>query len=449
LHIASPFQTYSITRGQSRGAKAGLWASLMNEVKEDESGQVSTIELMGKFKAVIEVEVKEEKEAYFQEKEQLFRKMQESLQALADSRGIKNFVLDLDKLETIEGREEIEEEMAPMAIRHLKITKVLADIQSDVILQKLLLTQSECIVRVYMISAYDLASRDIGGASDPYVKISCDTAEFSERNNYVLDEPNPDFGKHYDFPVIFPGCPPLKIDIMDYDDLFGDDLIGTTWVDLEDRYFLAEWRALSDKPVEFRQIYHPSSAVSQGVCKCWIEINPTKVAPEDQEPIYDIVKKPVEQFEVRLVVWDTKEIKMMDDEGTSDVFIKAFFDSNNGLETDCHYRCQTGKASFNYRLLFKENYPRKDYRLNIQAYDRDFFKSNDIIGSCMFDLKQAFEDVSITKRPLGVNKKYYDGYLKKEGDKEIEWKEDGNSFYVPMASKNDKGKLEENGFVRI
>ena len=34
----------------------------MNEVKEDESGQVSTEQLMGKFKAVIEVEVKEEKE---------------------------------------------------------------------------------------------------------------------------------------------------------------------------------------------------------------------------------------------------------------------------------------------------------------------------------------------------------------------------------------------------
>lgn len=33
---------------------------------------MSTEELMGKFKAVIEVEVKEEKEEYFQEKEQLF-----------------------------------------------------------------------------------------------------------------------------------------------------------------------------------------------------------------------------------------------------------------------------------------------------------------------------------------------------------------------------------------
>ena len=66
----------------------------------------------------------------------------------------------------------------------------------------------------------------------------------------------------------------------------------------------------------------------------------------------------------------------------------------------------------------------------------------------MIDLKQAFEDVSLTKRPLGINKKYYEGYLLKEGDKPFEWK-DENSFFVPMNSKNDKGKMEQNGFCRI
>lgn len=64
LGIGSPFNTYEITRGQSRGAKAGLFASIFNEVKEDESGQVDTTEVMGKFKAVIEVEVRKEKEEY-------------------------------------------------------------------------------------------------------------------------------------------------------------------------------------------------------------------------------------------------------------------------------------------------------------------------------------------------------------------------------------------------
>lgn len=92
-------------------------------------------------------------------------------------------------------------------------------------------------------------------------------------------------------------------------------------------------------------------------------------------------------MEIRLCIFDTKDIKMMDAEGTSDVFVKAFFDNKKALETDTHFRCQTGKASFNYRLKFNEVFPRKDYRLTIQTFDRDFFKSNDIIGSAMIDLK--------------------------------------------------------------
>jgi hypothetical protein len=79
-----------------------------------------------------------------------------------------------------------------------------------------------------------------------------------------MDEPNPDFYKHFDFEATFPGCAPLVIDVFDYDDLFGDDLIGNTVCDLEDRYFLPEWNALRDKPVESRELYHPSMTLSQG-----------------------------------------------------------------------------------------------------------------------------------------------------------------------------------------
>lgn len=320
---------------------------------------------MGKFKAVIEVEVKEEKLHYMQEKEELFNELQEGLKKLARVRDMNDFEFDLNKLETIEGREDLEEEMEPFGIRHLGITKVLADIQSDVILQRMLLQEKKCIVRVYMINGYDLASRDVGGFSDPYLKLCVGDEAYNERDIYQIDNPKPDFCKHYDFSAIFPGCPPLMIDVMDYDLLFGDDLIGSTSVDLEDRYFLAEWRAIQDKPVEFRQIYHPSSAVSQGVLKMWVEILPARCAPEDEEPIWDIKKKPPQEFQVRLVVWDTKDIKMMDAEGTSDAFIRAFFDNDNALESDTHFRCQNGKASFNYRLLFNESLPRKDYRLTI------------------------------------------------------------------------------------
>jgi hypothetical protein len=52
---------------------------------------------------------------------------------------MKNFKIDLDKLETLEGRASLEIMMEPLGVRHLNITKTMADIQSDVILQKMLL----------------------------------------------------------------------------------------------------------------------------------------------------------------------------------------------------------------------------------------------------------------------------------------------------------------------
>jgi len=94
-------------------------------------------------------------------------------------------------------------------------------------------------------------------------------------------------------------------------------------------------------------------------------------------------------------------------------------------------------------------YPRKDYRYTVQAFDRDFFKSNDIIGSAIIDLKQAFDDAALCKRPLHVNKIYHDKYMKKHGDKELEWDKEGDGFWLPMMSKNDKGEMEDNGHVHL
>ena len=49
---------------------------------------------------------------------------------------------------------------------------------------------------------------------------------------------------------------------------------------------------------------------------------------------------------------DAKNIPLEDIEGTSDVFFKCYIDDKDKKMTDTHYRCQSGEASFNYRLLF-------------------------------------------------------------------------------------------------
>ena len=73
----------------------------------------------------------------------------------------------------------------------------------------MLLATTKCLVRVYIISAYDLSSRDNGSPSDPYLYITLGNKTYNERDNYILDEPNPDFYKSYDFEADFPGCSPL------------------------------------------------------------------------------------------------------------------------------------------------------------------------------------------------------------------------------------------------
>ncbi len=82
--------------------------------------------------------------------------------------------------------------------------------------------------------------------------------------------------------------------------------------------------------------------------------------------VWDITPKPLEEYEVRVCIFNTKDVPSMDIEGVSDVYCRAFFDSKeDAKETDTHYRCGTGAASFNYRLLFKVMHPRKDNNFTI------------------------------------------------------------------------------------
>ena len=363
-----------------------------------------------------------------------------------------------------EGRNFLRDEMLKMNLRHLKIGKKIADVQSDEIIKRLLVQDCKCLVRLFVISAYGLAQRDNDSDSDPFTVVKLgDKKTYNDRENYKDNEPNPDIYKQFNFEAVFPGCPELLVQLWDMDMLFGDELIGETRLDIEDRYFSADWRSIGDKPIEHRQLYHPSSAVSQGTVKLWAEIIPVSVDIRNF-PTFDISPKPSDQYEIRVAVFETKELKMMDVEGTTDGFIKAFFNPKNAKETDTHYRNQNGNCSFNYRLLYKFDHPAKsneDYKLKIQAYDRDFFKSNDLIGEYSLDLKPIIEDSEIAVRPMAVAKDYYDEYLKVEkelpdGSKvtywpnDIEFHEDKQSFWVPMLAKDEKtGKLECNGKVRI
>lgn len=92
-----------------------------------------------------------------------------------------------------------------------------------------------------MLSGFNMAKRDLFSKSDPYLVLKCGNKVYSERDNYQLDCDNPDFYKSYDFMVDLPGAPILEIECWDFDGFFGDEIIGTTVIDLDDRYYSLSW----------------------------------------------------------------------------------------------------------------------------------------------------------------------------------------------------------------
>jgi hypothetical protein len=92
---------------------------------------------------------------------------------------------------------------------------------------------------------------------------------------------------------------------------------------------------------------------------------PTNSSRKGNPRTWDVTPEPILEYELRLVIYDTKDTKVMDVEDCSDVFVKAYVEDKDRKETDCHYRCKDQKASFNYRLLFNIKAPRTKYDLTV------------------------------------------------------------------------------------
>ncbi len=148
---------------------------------------------------------------------------------------------DFDKLETHEGRGKFNHIMRDLGLSYLNLDNYLLETSFEERLSQMMLTKTKAMVRIYFIEGFSFAQRDIGSFSDPYLIVTCGKKVYNDRDNYQLDEPNPKFYKSFVFDCEFPGAPPIQIQAFDYDDLFGDDLIGETMVDLDDRFFSPEW----------------------------------------------------------------------------------------------------------------------------------------------------------------------------------------------------------------
>ena len=313
-------------------------------------------------------------------------------------------------------------------------------------LGKNILVKRRVIVRVYILELNNLAKKDAFSDSDPYIKILLGDKELvNEKKRAFKDCRNCKWYQYYDLSIELPGSSKLRIQVMDYDSLFSDELIGETSIDIEDRYFDNRWQALQNKPIEVRQLYNPDYERSQGEVLMWIEMfdqqeeNDIKLEPWNIEP------EPKSTLEMRLIIYETEGMENLDIEDTSDIYVLAYLDGDKKFQTDVHYRCSTGQGSFNWRMLIPIEFPRNKFDLTLQTFDCDILSKDDFICGARLNLSQILNDVNVLEMPLKLSKDYYANLPKeKQILSNIEFAsqdedEEGVKFWVQQEKNGKKG----------
>jgi hypothetical protein len=253
------------------------------------------------------------------------------------------------------------------------------------------LAPKKLFARLYALRGTRLMATDLNGKADPYLVVKVGKQKFTTRDRYVKESLEPEFFESFEVPVEIPGDSHMEVEVWDYDGI-GDDLIGRTVIDLEDRWFSKSWRKLAKKPVEFRTLKSPTSTAPQGKLELYLDILPA--ADARRVPMDNIKPPPPDPFEIRVIIWGVRDVTIKDtitEQNDLYVTCQCSFPGLKMQETDTHLRSKKGKGNFNWRMKFPVTLPMKPRgswpRLRFQIWDKDFFSPNDSICEAVVSLK--------------------------------------------------------------
>ncbi|KYO37034.1 hypothetical protein Y1Q_0005859 [Alligator mississippiensis] len=168
--------------------------------------------------------------------------------------------------------------------------------------------------------------------------------------------------------------------------------------------------------VETRPLLNPDKpGIEQGRLEMWVDMFPMDM-PAPGTAV-DISPRKPKKYELRVIVWNTDEVVLEDDdyftgEKSSDIFVRGWLkgQQEDKQDTDVHYHSLTGEGNFNWRYIFPFDYlmaeekiviskkesmfswDETEYkipaRLTLQVWDADHFSADDFLGAIELDLNR-------------------------------------------------------------
>jgi len=245
--------------------------------------------------------------------------------------------------------------------------------------------------RLYVLRGIQLISTDRDNSSDPYLIIRLGKEKKSTRDRYIKNTLNPYFHEAFEFHTKLPGPSQLIIEVWDWDGI-GDDLVGTTEIDIENLWFSKNWRRIRLKPLEERTLHNPRSSAPYGKLSLWVDL----LAKDEtrNQPMIDISFPPPQSFEFRCIIWKAENVPIKDeltDQNDLRTTCEFKLGQTQKQETDTHWRAKYGKGSWNWRLIFPFELngifaQKSNFKMSL--WDQDIFSANDSIGEAImsFDM---------------------------------------------------------------
>jgi hypothetical protein len=103
-----------------------------------------------------------------------------------------------------------------------------------------------------------------------------------------------------------------------------------------------------------------------------------------------------ETYELRVIIWETRDIPLVNDGKSVDIFVKCTLDPTGWSddevtkETDTHAGSKDGKGEFNWRMKFNLSVPCEFPRLKFNVYDAGIV-GDESIGESTLSLKRTLK----------------------------------------------------------